>query len=123
MAWYSKFLPASRKTALPPGVIDTPDKLAAYLGGLQTGAGVAVSMRAAMQYSAMMACARVIAEDIGKLPLHLYEQDGRMRSRLVDDPLFTILNVAPNDFMTAREFWETCGLHLALRGNFSRGRT
>ncbi|AZY50097.1 phage portal protein [Bordetella avium] len=118
MAWYSKFLPMSKKAAAPPEVIDGPDKLAAFLGGMQTGAGVAVSMRAAMQYSAMMSCARVIAEDIGKLPLHLYEQDGRMRERLTDDPLSTLLNVAPNEFMTAREFWETCGLHLALRGNF-----
>lgn len=101
------------------GVIDTPHKLAEYLGAFsQTESGVCITPETAMRQSAVFSCVRVIAESIGMLPTALFRLDGKNRSRAPDHPLHRIIAVAPNEYMTAREFWETAGYCLAHRGNF-----
>ena len=52
------------------------------------------------------------------LPCRLMEQNGRTRLPATSHPLYRLLNVAPNDYMTAQEFWELLTACLCLRGNF-----
>lgn len=101
-----------------PEIIDTPEKLLALLQGGAAGAGVSVNTTRAMQYAAYASCVRVIAESVGMLPLFLYKQNGEQRVKARDHKLYRILNVKPNDYMTARQFWTMAGAHLAARGNF-----
>lgn len=101
-----------------PVIIDTPEKLLALLQGGAAGSGVSVNTTKAMQYAAYASCVRVIAESVGMLPLFLYQQKGDHRQKAKAHPLYSVLNVKPNDFMTARQLWTMCGAHLAGRGNF-----
>lgn len=101
-----------------PVIIDTPEKLLALLEGGSAGSGVSVNTTKAMQYSAYASCIRVIAESVGMLPLFLYQQQGESRRKARQHPLYQVLNVRPNPYMTARQFWTMCGAHLAARGNF-----
>lgn len=101
-----------------PVIIDTQEKLLALLEGGSAGAGVSVNTTKAMQYSAYASCIRVIAESVGMLPLFLYQQQGESRTKARQHPLYKVLNVRPNPYMTARQFWTMCGAHLAARGNF-----
>ena len=107
-----------QRKATDPVVIDTPDRLSSYLSsGSSSASGVVVNPTTAMQYSAWWSAVRVIAESVGMLPLHLFEEQGDLRIK-VRSKLYTLLNIQPNDYMTAREFWTMCGMYLASRGNF-----
>lgn len=98
-------------------VLDTPEKIAAALAGY-AAFGKSVSATRAMQLTTVFACARVLCESIGMLPCKLYKQVGRTKELAVNHRLYRLLSVAPNDYMTAQEFWELLILCLCLRGNF-----
>lgn len=78
---------------------------------------VSVSSKSASQLSAVFSCVRVISESIGMLPLSIYEKSGESRKKL-NGSLYSLLAIAPNDWMTAQEFWEMAGVHLGFNGNF-----
>lgn len=100
-------------------VIDTPEKLAAALGsGYQTVTGRTVSTNRAMQMTTVFACVRVLSESVGMLPCRLMKESGRNRDVATSHRLHRLLNVAPNSYMTAQEFWELLVACLCLRGNF-----
>lgn len=100
-------------------IIDTPDKLAAAIGATyDTYGGKRVTALKAMQLTTVFGCVRVLAESVGMLPCKLYSQSGRMREVAHDHNLHNLLSVAPNDYMTAQEFWELLVCCLCLRGNF-----
>lgn len=105
-----------RKSA---GVIDTPEKLAAYLGvDFSTFAGQRITPARAMQLITVFSCVRVLAESVGMLPCKLYKDDGVRRLPTTDHPVGRLLYLKPNDYMTPQEFWELLVVCLALRGNF-----
>lgn len=81
-------------------------------------AGEAVDMDSALKVSAVFACARVIAEDLAKVPCKLYRKASNgSREEAEDHPLFDLLQHSPNDWQTSFEFREQIGLHLALARN------
>ncbi|WP_028471296.1 phage portal protein [Neptunomonas japonica] len=107
----------SRKSSVE--IIDTPDKLAAVVGyGHDTYTGRAVSSSQAMQLTTVFACVRVLSESMGMLPCKLFEQTDRIRKPATKHKLYSLLTIAPNDYMTAQEFWELLMVCLCLRGNF-----
>lgn len=85
--------------------------------GWSSSSGVDVTPSTAMQLAAVFSCVRVLAESVGQLPFPLYRQQGKSKERATDHPLYTLLQDAPNDEMTAQEFWEFVVACLALRGN------
>lgn len=100
-------------------VLDTPEKIAAAVGyGYDTYSGKGVSSQRAMQMTTVFGCVRVLSESVGMLPCKLYEQAGNQRNPAVDHRVFRLLSTAPNDYMTAIEFWELLVACLCLRGNF-----
>lgn len=107
----------SRKSA---EVLDTPDKIAAALGGynVDTYTGKAVTSQRAMQLTTVFACVRVLSESVGMLPCKLYEQKAKSREPALKHKIHHLLSVAPNNYMTAQEFWELLISCLCLRGNF-----
>ena len=79
-----------------------------------------VSADSAMRITAVWACVRVIAESIGSLPCGVFRRtpDGRERQLDRNHPLYYLLHDAPNDDMSAFEFWELAAKCLCLHGNF-----
>lgn len=86
--------------------------------GAGSAAGEEVSVRTALQLSAVWACVRLLAETIATLPLNLYVTmpDGT-RSIAKDHPLYSVLHTQPNVENTAVEFWEVIVASMLLTGN------
>lgn len=83
-----------------------------------TWAGMSVTPESALQVSAVFACVRVIAEDIGKLPFVVYQQNGdRERVRAVNSPFWRLLHDRPNSYQTSQQFREYLTSCALLRGN------
>lgn len=80
-------------------------------------AGERVTPDTAMQLSAVMACIRVLAGNIGSLPIKVYRKnDDDSRDYVKDHPVQKLLK-APNEYQTAMEWTETLAAFLNLRGN------
>lgn len=80
--------------------------------------GVRIDSETALQSTVVLACARLLAESIASLPLHIYEYlDGGGKSPAKKHPLYRLLHVAPNSWQTAFEWREQQVLWLALWGN------
>jgi HK97 family phage portal protein len=80
--------------------------------------GVRVDSDTALKSTVVLACARVLAESLASLPLHLYEylpQGGKAPAK--DHPLYRRLHVSPNSWQTSFEWREQQVLWLALWGN------
>jgi hypothetical protein len=81
-------------------------------------AGEDVSVATAIQTSAVLCCARVIAEGLAQVPLKVFRQDSAGSPvEAKDHPLFFLLNRRPNDWQTSFELREQIGFHLALTNN------
>lgn len=87
-------------------------------GGVKTSAGQSVTEATAVRISAVFACARCIAEDIGKMPLNLYRRLKPRGRELVDTlPLYTLLHDAPNRAMDSMSFRQRLTIDALLGGN------
>lgn len=97
--------------------------IASWLGvGAASASGQPVTVRTALQASAVFACVRNTAETIASLPCLLKrvtrDDAGRRRSEeATEHPLHSVLLHAPNGWQTAFDFWEMVVEHLQLRGN------
>lgn len=85
--------------------------------GIQTNAGVDVTVDSALTYAAYYACIRVISETIATLPLLLYKRTARGKDRAPELPLYNLLHHAPNPEMTSVEYRETKLAHVLSWGN------
>lgn len=99
--------------------LTNPDPwLMAWSGGRTTTAGVPVSPQGAMALSTYYDCIRIISEDVGKLPLMVYERlEPRGKRVAREHPLYHFLHDAPNDDMSAITFRETLTAHMLGWGN------
>lgn len=79
--------------------------------------GVTVNEVTALNYSAVYACVRVLAETISSLPCILYRRLERGKERAVDHRLYPVLHDQPNPEMTSMQWFETMMGHLCLWGN------
>lgn len=83
-----------------------------------TVSGARVTPLIAMQVGAVNAAVRLIAETIASLPLILYRRDkSGNKERAKDHPLYHVLHMWPNEWMTRFEWIELMVRHLLLRGN------
>ena len=68
--------------------------------------------------AAFFACARIVAETVACLPLHLDRRvDDHNSERAKDLPLYSVLAKRPNAWQTRYEFIETMCLHLGFYGS------
>lgn len=86
------------------------------LGG-RTTSGMYVNPVSAMTLATYYACLRNISEDIGKLPLFVYQRQARGKRRAADHPHYTLLHDAPNADMSAMTFREVLTHHALAWGN------
>lgn len=85
---------------------------------VDTYTGRRVSPAMAMKLTAVFGCVRVLAESVGMLPCFLYQSTDSGRIKAPKEKLYSLLYIAPNDYMTPQEFWEYLIVSLCLRGNF-----
>lgn len=78
---------------------------------------ITVNSDTAMTVGAFHAGVRLIAEDMGSLPLHVFEKDGKARNEAPEHTLYSVLATAPNPEMTAMVWRETMVGHLLTWGN------
>lgn len=87
-------------------------------GGEPSYTGKSIDEIKALNCSTVYACARIISDPVGMLPLHLYERlDDDERRRATDDPLYRLLRYAPNKFTPAVNFKQTVQMFALLWGN------
>jgi HK97 family phage portal protein len=85
--------------------------------GYENSTGIDVNEDNSLTYFAVWACRKVISEDLGGLPLHIYSANGNMREKAISHPLYSKLHDAPNIEMSAMPFREALQDHLLSFGN------
>lgn len=88
------------------------------LGGGVSSAGRRVTANNALTIGALYAGMRLLGSSVGQLPLHVLrrEEDGR-RTQLRSHRLWSLLNDAPNEWITAIEYRELMTAWALLHGN------
>lgn len=93
-------------------------ELPAFKTWPESKSGPQITAGTALEVSAVIACARVIAEGVAQVPLKFYGPAGADgRRRPVDHELARTFGYRPNQWQTSFEFRETLMLHLILCGN------
>ncbi len=82
-----------------------------------SAAGVRITPETSLKSTAVLACARVLAETVAGLPIHLYKKTGEGRTIANEQPLYSVLHEQPNTWQTSFEWREQSMLHVCLWGN------
>jgi len=110
-------LPQGKRADLTP--LGAPYSLATLTGifqGVRTQSGQYVTPQTAMRASAVLACIRILCEDLSALPLNLYRRTPSGSVLAVDDPRFRLLHDAPNSWQTSMELRESMILDVLCFG-------
>src|SRR5207302_1689839 len=91
--------------------------ISGVLLGTRTNSGQHVSQNTALRASAVLACIRILMEDVSQLPLRLYRRGPRGSTLATDHSLFRLLDSAPNSWQTSLEMREGMVLDMLLNGH------
>jgi HK97 family phage portal protein len=116
MALISLNLPAPATPMRAPAQPYNLAGLNSVLVGMQTASGQYVNQETALRASAVLACIRILCEDISQLPLHLYRRTARGSYLASENPLYRKLHDAPNPWQTSLELREGIVLDMLLYG-------
>ncbi|MGC5009757.1 phage portal protein [Streptosporangium sp. DT93] len=111
---------AMRASTLPSDEPGRPSETAlagGWWAGGDTSAGVFVSEETALHYSPFFGGVRVLAEDVGSLPLITYERQPRGKRRATEHSLYGVLHDQPNPFMSSVKLRETLQGHAITWGD------
>jgi HK97 family phage portal protein len=81
-----------------------------------SNSGQFVSPERAMRSAAVLACIRILCEDLSAMPLNLYRRTPTGAQLAVDHPLFHLLHNAPNAWQTSMEVREAMILDILCFG-------
>jgi HK97 family phage portal protein len=81
--------------------------LTAMFQGVRSNTGQYVSASTALRASAVLACIRILCEDLSALPLNLYRRTPQGAVLATDDPRFRLLHDSPNSWQTSMELRES----------------
>lgn len=85
--------------------------------GGPTAAGVRVTRKRALGYSAVWRAVNLIAGDVGRLPVFVLKRDGAGKAPDKTHPAYRLLRRKPNPNMTAFTFRQTLQAHALTEGN------
>ena len=86
-------------------------------GGSGSAAGIRITPETSLKSTTVLACARVLAESVAGLPLHLYRRTEGGREVAREQPLYRVIHQQPNSWQTSFEWREQSMLHVCLWGN------
>ena len=78
--------------------------------------GAVVSIETAKRFSTVYACVRLISDTIAQMPCKLIEIKNDKRLNAVDDPLYLLLSMSPENGLTSFDFWKKLTESLLYRG-------
>lgn len=107
--------PLSGKKALLGGNY-TLANLSSLMVGVQTNSGQYVTPERAIRTSAVLACIRILTEDLSALTLNLYRRTPQGAVLATDDPRFRLLHDSPNPWQTSMELREAMILDVLCFG-------
>jgi HK97 family phage portal protein len=90
--------------------------LASMLGGVRTNSGQYVTPERAMRSAAVLACIRILCEDLSSLPLNLFRRTPEGASLATDHSLYRVLHDSPNHWQTSMELRESMILDVLCFG-------
>ncbi len=105
-----------KKAELPLGAPYSLGTLASLLTGVRTNSGQFVTPERAMRSAAVLACIRILTEDLSALPLNLYRRTPQGAVLATDHPLFRLLRDAPNQWQTSLDLRESMILDVLCFG-------
>jgi len=80
--------------------------VASLFASVRTNSGQRVNASTALRSAAVLACIRILTEDLSALPLNLYRRTPQGAALATDHPLFPLLHDAPNNWQTSMEMRE-----------------
>lgn len=87
-------------------------------GAFPTSTGITITPENSLQFSAVYACTKVIADQIASFPKGLHKRvSDKVRQSMFDHPLQFIIDSEPNEFYTAFDFWHAITTSVLLWGN------
>jgi HK97 family phage portal protein len=115
MSFLARLNPFAKKSS-----ITTLELFRDVFGGIPSKTGVSVTWETALQCTAALGCARVIAEGVAQLPIGVYRDEGRRRIEMRKTDLARLLATGPNPYITTFEFVETLLINAVLgRGGYA----
>lgn len=108
--------PAGKLAILPLGAPYSLGSLASLMVGVKSLSGQYVMPQTALRASAVLACVRILTEDLAALPLNLYRRTPQGAVLATDHPLFHLLHAAPNNWQTSMELRESMILDVLAFG-------
>ncbi len=109
--------PAPTKRAiLPLGAPYSLGSMASLMVGVRSQTGQYVTPQTALRASAVLACIRILTEDLSALPLRLFRRTPQGAVLATDHPLFRLLHAAPNSWQTSMEMRESMILDVLAYG-------
>lgn len=88
--------------------------MSALLNGPSSKTGLSINEMSALRVTAVLACCRVICEDIGKIPLKVLLETKETKESATHHPLYNVLYRRPNEWQTSMEWRMTMMLHALL---------
>jgi HK97 family phage portal protein len=99
-------VPSGKRATLPLGAPYNLGSLASLMVGVKANSGQYVTPQTALRASAVLACIRILTEDLSALPLNLYRRTPQGAQLATDHPLFRLLHDSPNNWQTSMEMRE-----------------
>jgi HK97 family phage portal protein len=97
---------------------DGYERIASILsGGAPTWSGEAVNLRTALQHPVVWACNGIVSGSIGFIPAVLMQKKNGAKQEAAGHPMYSAMQNAPNDEITAQGFTELLTSHCLMAGN------
>ncbi|WP_080833219.1 phage portal protein [Cohnella massiliensis] len=71
----------------------------------------------ALKVDTVYACIRILSESVAKLPIKVYQEDENGVQRATQHPVYQLLKLRPNPYMSAYDFWKCIEAQNDLYGN------
>jgi HK97 family phage portal protein len=71
----------------------------------------------ALKIDTVYACVRILSESVAKLPLKVYQEDENGVQKQTRHPVYQLLRLRPNPYMSAFDFWKCIEAQNSMYGN------
>ncbi|GEC93519.1 phage portal protein [Brevibacillus brevis] len=96
--------------------LDVDDRRLLEVLGIDVG-DVNVKGKNALKIDTVYACIRILSESVAKLPIKVYQEDESGIQRQTRHPVFQLLRLRPNPYMSSFDFWKCIEAQCNVYGN------
>lgn len=96
--------------------LNKDDRRLLELLGIDVG-DVNVKGKNALKVDTVYSCVRILSESVAKLPIKVYQEDESGVQRATRHPVYQLLKLRPNPYMSAYDFWKCIEAQNDLYGN------